>query len=268
MKQTDSTRRFAKFFSSASKPKLANAMALVALAASLFALLKTEPAEEPGTSRRLAGVSDRSVVSPDPVARDPEDAQRLALIESRIEGLLQRQADLSDEIVRLRQQSHAASVQGIADSNASIRSEQPGRATGHTGDIDVQIRASLPADNMNKAVEEQVSRQRQSFQRLTDLVQQQNTDPRWSAGASQEIMNVLRSGQFEGSTPISAECRESVCLVEVEHQSSTAQDRFFETFPVALGWMDSSTRIQVDELGTHLRSKLVITRSGYDLIEN
>ena len=80
---------------------------------------------------------------------------------------------------------------------------------------------------------------------------QESDDPTWSRQTEASLTQAVTSSAFDGSQLLAADCRTTLCQMEVSHESEVAREGFIDNFPFALSF-DTEVFYQriEDERGT------------------
>lgn len=89
-------------------------------------------------------------------------------------------------------------------------------------------------------------------------------DPAWSRAAESDAESALRGEAMRGSAFLRADCRSTLCRVEVTHESDEARDRFVDVVPRTEPFHHGGFAYQVpDENGP--RTVFFVAREGHTL---
>jgi hypothetical protein len=94
---------------------------------------------------------------------------------------------------------------------------------------------------------------------------QESDDPTWSRDTETSIAQALTSAAFDASRLLAADCRTTLCQVEVSHESEVAQGGFIDTFPFALSFDAEVFYQHLDDGSSMPRTVMYITRAGQQL---
>ena len=135
-------------------------------------------------------------------AKQSRDLDRLHASVAELKGQLEESHDKGPQ----------ASVSG--PTLASVQHVAPS-SPGDPGPIPV-TRSAAPRAPTDRAG-------RERFQRLDAEFQSQARDAKWSSAAERAIRDTLRNEGFAGTALLNAQCAETVCRVELEHDSVQAR---------------------------------------------
>jgi hypothetical protein len=94
---------------------------------------------------------------------------------------------------------------------------------------------------------------------------QESDDPTWSRGTETSIAHALTSAAFDASRLLAADCRTTLCQVEVSHESEVAQEGFIDTFPFALSFETEVFYQHIDDGRSIPRTVMYMARAGQRL---
>jgi hypothetical protein len=94
---------------------------------------------------------------------------------------------------------------------------------------------------------------------------QESDDPTWSRDTEASIAQVLATAAFDGSRLLAADCRTTLCQVEVGHESEVAREGFTDNFPFALSFDTEVFYHHVDDGGGMSHTVMYVTRAGQQL---
>jgi hypothetical protein len=102
------------------------------------------------------------------------------------------------------------------------------------------------------------------IENMENKVFQQDIDPGWSDSARNQIDIMVNAENFQDSTLVNSDCRTSLCLLDIEHDSDESRRKFIFEFPNKLGWNNSSAEIVTLNENGRISTRIVITRPGFD----
>ncbi len=94
---------------------------------------------------------------------------------------------------------------------------------------------------------------------------QESDDPTWSRDTETSIAQALTSAAFDASRLLAADCRTTLCQVEVSHESEVAQEGFINTFPFVLSFETEVFYQHIDDGSSMPRTVMYMARAGQQL---
>jgi hypothetical protein len=92
--------------------------------------------------------------------------------------------------------------------------------------------------------------------------QQESDDPTWSRDTEASIAQVLTGAAFDGSHLLAADCRTTLCQVEVGHESELAREGFIDNFPFALSVDTEVFYRHIGDGGSMSHTIMYVARAG------
>lgn len=93
----------------------------------------------------------------------------------------------------------------------------------------------------------------------------ERVDPSWSGGAARSVADTFRKASLEGSSLASTDCRSTMCKLEIEHESPSAQLYFMQHIPADPPFDTAGFYHRVEAEDGSFRTVLYVARDGYPL---
>jgi len=98
---------------------------------------------------------------------------------------------------------------------------------------------------------------------IEDAIQMEDTDPEWSRAATNELDNAYRSEAMVGAELVSAECRTTLCRMELVLNGSKPAEETFRSLIDLAPW-EGQGFVQMDD-GEYAQAIVYFSREGYTL---
>lgn len=118
-------------------------------------------------------------------------------------------------------------------------------------------------NNMQRSAEEKTT---EALYTLDLQLGKEPDDTTWSPGAEAEIATFVHSESMEGSRVLSADCRSTLCRVEVEHEDAGAQDWLVAHIPMEPPFDGEILVHQINNDSLPPRTLVYLARPGHSLL--
>lgn len=138
-------------------------------------------------------------------------------------------------------------------------------ATGNPSDL-------TAVEGSNEPAQPEAEREQIRLAQLDGEFSQQQTDHEWSQEAASQIVSAVEKVLNEqgpaaggGTSLIDANCRATLCRIELVGENVEAVNSFTQNFPFQLGWQASTNQHIVHEPDGSVRSIIYVSKDGHDL---
>lgn len=127
-------------------------------------------------------------------------------------------------------------------------------------------------EDSDEPVQSEEEREQIRLAQLDREFAQQKTDLEWSQEAASQIvstvekvLNERRPAGGGGTSLVDANCRATLCRIELVGENLEAVNNFSQSFPLQLGWQASTIQIIAHEPDGSVRSIIYVSKDGHDL---
>jgi hypothetical protein len=125
-------------------------------------------------------------------------------------------------------------------------------------------------ENTDLPVQSQEEWEQMRLAQLDEEFSQEKTDVEWSQEAAGQIVKVADKvlnahGPGGGASLVDANCRATLCRIELMGESIEAINHFAQMFPLELGWQGSMHQTVVHEPDGSVRTIMYVSKDGHEL---